>query len=118
MSEHSSFMKKSSVGILIGVFVFGVAILFLAFENFDMFQEIPQEQTSKQLRPNIVVIMTDDLDVKTLNVMISQNLMPNLQEFIINNGTEFTNSFVTSPICCPSRATFLTGQYSHNHFEI
>jgi len=115
MPEHSNFMKKSSIGILIGVFVFGVVILFLAFENFEMFQEIPEEQTSKQIRPNIVVIMTDDLDVKTLDVMLSKNLMPNLQEFIINKGTEFTNSFVTTPMCCPSRATFLTGQYPHNH---
>ena len=66
-------------------------------------------------KPNIIVIMTDDLDVNTLDTMLSKNWMPNLQKFIIENGTEFTNSFVTNSECCPSRSTFLTGQYSHNH---
>lgn len=66
-------------------------------------------------RPNLVVIMTDDLDVNTLSNMLANELMPNLQKFLIKRGTEFTNSFVTNSECCPSRSTFLTGQYSHNH---
>ncbi len=59
--------------------------------------------------------MTDDLDVLTLYKMLDNDLMPNLQEFVIDRGTGFTNSFVTDSVCCPSRATFLTGQYAHNH---
>ena len=41
--------------------------------------------------------------------------MPNLKRYLINNGTIFDNAFVTTSLCCPSRATFLRGQYSHNH---
>ena len=66
-------------------------------------------------KPNIIVIMTDDLDVNTLDTMLSKNWMPNLQTYVIDRGTEFTNSFVSVSKCCPSRATFLTGQYAHNH---
>jgi arylsulfatase A-like enzyme len=61
------------------------------------------------LRPNIIVIMTDDQeDGPTMNVMT------NLKNLIAKEGIAFTNSFVENSICCPSRATFVTGQYSHN----
>jgi N-acetylglucosamine-6-sulfatase len=65
--------------------------------------------------PNIVVIMADDLDVQTLWHLVRSGLMPKLQGHIIRQGTTFTSAFVTNPACCPSRATFLTGQYPHNH---
>jgi N-acetylglucosamine-6-sulfatase len=60
-------------------------------------------------RPNVVVIMTDDQTVESLRVMA------NVQRFLVAPGTTFVNSLVNFPLCCPSRATFLTGQYSHNH---
>ena len=60
-------------------------------------------------RPNVVVVMTDDQTAESVRVM------PNLQARVAAEGTTFTNSFATYPLCCPSRATFLTGQYAHNH---
>ena len=60
-------------------------------------------------KPNIVVIMTDDQTLESLRVMRWT------QELIGQQGTTFTNAFVSYPECCPSRATFLTGQYAHNH---
>ncbi|MGH2739564.1 MAG: sulfatase family protein [Actinomycetota bacterium] len=66
-------------------------------------------------RPNIVVIMADDLDVESLAVLRNHGFMPNLERYVARPGIEFRNSFVTYSLCCPSRATFLTGQYAHNH---
>jgi N-acetylglucosamine-6-sulfatase len=60
-------------------------------------------------RPNILVIMTDDQTVESVRVMANVNRM------LAAQGTTFLNSFVSYPLCCPSRATFLSGEYSHNH---
>jgi N-acetylglucosamine-6-sulfatase len=60
-------------------------------------------------RPNIILILTDDLDAGS----ISQ--MSRLKSLMIERGTTFDNAFVTYPTCCPSRTTSLRGQYSHNH---
>jgi arylsulfatase A-like enzyme len=59
--------------------------------------------------PNVVVIMTDDQDPGTMRAM------PAVRRLIGGQGATFTRSFATTPLCCPSRATFLTGQYAHNH---
>lgn len=62
-------------------------------------------------RPNIVVIMTDDQARSTM----SAEVMPNLYAKIIAGGTSFSDYIVTTPLCCPSRAGFMTGQYGHNN---
>jgi len=66
-------------------------------------------------RPDIVVIMADDLDVGSLDAAVDHGLMPNLVRYVIDGGTRFTEAFVTESLCCPSRSTFLTGLYPHNH---
>ena len=60
-------------------------------------------------RPNVVVIMTDDQDFRSMPVM------PKTRRLIGRAGVTFDRNFVNYPLCCPSRATFLTGQYAHNH---
>ncbi len=62
-----------------------------------------------QARPNVVVIETDDQTRASMRVMHYVNAR------IGNRGARFKNSFVNFSLCCPSRATFLTGQYAHNH---
>jgi arylsulfatase A-like enzyme len=62
-------------------------------------------------RPNIVVVVTDDQTLASLNPAT----MPKVLDLIGAGGTTFTNAIVTTPVCCPSRATLLTGQYAHNH---
>jgi arylsulfatase A-like enzyme len=60
-------------------------------------------------RPNIVLILTDDLDVGPITYM------PVLQAQLVRRGLTFGNSFVVEPVCAPSRASLLTGRYVHNH---
>ena len=60
-------------------------------------------------RPNIVFVLTDDLDYA------SAQKMPQIGSLLREGGTSFENAFVSHPICCPSRATALTGLYDHNH---
>jgi arylsulfatase A-like enzyme len=60
-------------------------------------------------RPNIVVIMTDDMREDELQ------WMPNVRRLVEDRGVRFVNSFSPYPLCCPARASFLTGQYTHNH---
>jgi arylsulfatase A-like enzyme len=41
--------------------------------------------------------------------------MPNVHKLLAKQGTTFSNAVDSFPLCCPSRATFITGQYAHNH---
>ena len=66
-------------------------------------------------RPNIVVILMDDLRWDELHCTGHPfALTPNLDR-IAAEGATFTNAFVTTALCSPSRACFLTGQYAHTH---
>ncbi len=59
-------------------------------------------------RPNILFVYTDDLDMPLMEYM------PITNRLIAEQGAVFTNSFVTTSMCCPSRAATLRGQYPHN----
>jgi N-acetylglucosamine-6-sulfatase len=59
--------------------------------------------------PNVLVIETDDQTLESMRVM------NNVNSLIGGQGATFKNNFVNFSLCCPSRATFLTGQYMHNH---
>jgi N-acetylglucosamine-6-sulfatase len=57
--------------------------------------------------PNIVLILTDDQRWDTLRYM------PHVRADLMSKGMTFANAFVSNPLCCPSRSTILTGNYSH-----
>jgi len=66
-------------------------------------------------RPNILYIMTDDHAAHMLSIYGSRIAStPNLDR-IGNEGIRFTDAFCTNSLCAPSRATLLTGKYSHKH---
>ncbi|MEA2425198.1 MAG: N-acetylglucosamine-6-sulfatase, partial [Thermoleophilaceae bacterium] len=65
--------------------------------------------SAQQAKPNVIVIETDDQDAASMKVMAKTNRL------IGKAGTTFTNNVVSFPLCCPSRASFLTGEYAHNN---
>jgi N-acetylglucosamine-6-sulfatase len=67
---------------------------------------LAQEQPQK---PNILFILTDDQAPEDLAGM------GNVQSRLVEKGTSFSNAFATTPACCPSRVSFMRGQYVHNH---
>jgi N-acetylglucosamine-6-sulfatase len=73
-----------------------------------------ENQKQEPKSPNVILILTDDLAVSDLNPRALRH-MPNLKSLLIDKGTTFDNAFVTNSLCCPSRATILRGQYTHNH---
>jgi N-acetylglucosamine-6-sulfatase len=60
-------------------------------------------------RPNIVVLETDD------QALAEMEVLPNVRHLIGDAGVTFDNNFDSFSLCCPSRASFLTGQYSRNN---
>jgi arylsulfatase A-like enzyme len=68
-----------------------------------------EDRPAHDSRPNIVVIMTDDQTLASMSVLTKTNRL------IGAEGVTFSDHVVSFPVCCPSRATFLTGQYAHNH---
>jgi N-acetylglucosamine-6-sulfatase len=74
--------------------------------------EVETPASAKRLtdeRPNIIFILTDDQPYHSLAYM------PFISNVLIPKSVNFERGFVTTPLCCPSRATILTGQYTHNH---
>lgn len=60
--------------------------------------------------PNILIIVTDDQRAAgTLGVQ------PTVRSWLRDEGTTFSHAYATTPLCCPSRASIITGLYAHNH---
>jgi len=69
----------------------------------------PHRATAPSSRPNVVVIETDDQTLAEMAVL------PKTRRLIGGQGVTFDNNFDSFSLCCPSRASLLTGQYSHNN---
>lgn len=69
----------------------------------------PAAASATATKPNVVVIQTDDQSLNTMQVMTRT------QRLIGDAGLSFDRYFTSFSLCCPSRASLLTGQYAHNH---
>lgn len=81
--------------------------------------ERPSELEAINLRPNVLIVMTDD---QRADGTLLDAVMPDTRDWFRDGtpsgapgGTQFTQAFATTPLCCPSRSTIFTGQYVHNH---
>src|SRR5215208_8025780 len=72
-------------------------------------QEGEEGAESGASRPNIIFVLTEDQDYA------STEKMPHITSLVAQEGLSFKEAFVSHPMCCPSRATILTGLYDHNH---
>src|SRR5574338_183356 len=73
--------------------------------------QVGESRADTSLRPpNIVVIVTDDQDSSSFN----EAIMPNTFK-LLKRGTKLSDFTIATPLCCPSRAAQLTGQYGHNN---
>ena len=69
----------------------------------------PLKTQASTVYPNIILIVTDDQRWDSLNYM------PTVQTELVAQGVTFSNAFASTPLCCPARASILTGQYAHTH---
>lgn len=91
-------MRRPLIGTLAAAAVFAVLALTPA---------APPVAVAATTQPNVVVILTDDQHVGTLSPM------PTVRSQIVARGTSYANAMVPTSLCCPSRASLLTGSYSH-----
>ena len=66
--------------------------------------------TAAQISPNVLFILTDD---QRLNGAMFE--MPKTLSLFGEGGTQFTNYYDTTPLCCPSRGSIWSVEYAHNH---
>lgn len=111
-ASHQRAFHSIKVGSQSGVVIIALVLLSMLMvrggqptqaQRFDL--EIGQEG----VRPNIILIVTDDQNADTITYM------PILQAQLAAKGATFTNAYTVSPLCCPARVSILRGQYVHNH---
>ena len=70
--------------------------------------KLPEHATAAAQKPNVIFILTDD------QTLAEMSAMPQTAALIGGRGATFDRAYISYPLCCPSRATLLTGQYMHN----
>ncbi len=63
-------------------------------------------------RPDVVVFMVDDLGAIDERIL---DRLPNIKDLFVKNGLRFDAAYSETPLCCPGRASFLTGEHTRTH---
>lgn len=80
-----------------------------------MSRQASSRENSQPRRPNILFIMSDQHNARCLGHAGHPDVTTPALDRLAGDGVRFTNAFAQSPICTPSRVSFLSGQYCHNH---
>ena len=100
---------RAGIAIVIAIALAVAGVLALTAMGAGAADDRSTKSTKSRVRhPNILMIMTDDQTVGAMRVL------PAVRSLIGVAGVTFTDNIVSFPICCPSRASFLTGEYAHN----
>ena len=76
---------------------------------------ISKQQAASKKQPNIIMLVTDDHRADAMGCAGNQIIQtPNMDDLAVN-GVRFTNAFVTTSICCSSRASIFSGQWTRRH---
>jgi N-acetylglucosamine-6-sulfatase len=75
----------------------------------------PPQPVAAPRRPNLVFVLVDDMRWDDLGAAGHPFIETPNMDRLAREGARFTNAFATTPLCSPSRASFLTGQYPHTH---
>lgn len=103
-------LRRVRVALLVaGLLLFLFIPLFIFSLYFAEQESVPIRPPAHENAPNIILIVTDDQRADTLQYM------PNVTKLLSARGITFTNAYSTTPLCCPARASLLTGLYTHNH---
>ncbi|MFK7767308.1 MAG: sulfatase-like hydrolase/transferase [Mariniblastus sp.] len=84
----------------------------IGFANSDIHNQADAGVKKVAERSNIILINLDDADVDLFKDKLLDQYLPNIKR-LANNGLRFTNCHVVTPLCGPSRACLLRGQYAH-----
>ncbi len=87
---------------------FIVFVSLFLMSHFDVFAQVEK-------RPNIIFLLTDDQRWDALGVMGNKIIKTPQLDDLAKSGTLYRNAYVTTSICCVSRASILTGQYESRH---
>ena len=110
MARHTnpSVIRSSVVALLVAISASTVLISARRSDGAPRPTTAPEPVAVASRRQDIVLILTDDQRWDTLWAM------PTVRSELVANGIEFSNGYVSNPVCCPSRSSILTGEYSHS----
>lgn len=104
-------MKRNTAILLMGFCL----ILSMTFGCNILLPQSMRKLDEMSIKPNILIIYTDQQRFNTIQGLGNNEILtPNLNR-LVNSGTAFTNAYVTSPVCVPSRWSLFSGMYTTTH---
>lgn len=94
------------IGLLFIGLLAGTLVSSAPAEQYDTFLPL----ITRQRPPNFIIIVSDDQRYDMMDYM------PLTQTRLFDQGLTFDHAYISTPLCCPSRASILTGMYAHSHF--